>query len=167
LKPDIILYGEPHPRSEEIAQTVAKDVKKIDLLLVVGTGMKVDGIQHVIRSLAQAATSRMVRKTAISSLPTASIYMNMEFSGQSKWLDIFQCWVKGDCEEFATMVRAEFDSSNVAKEKTRTSGNLGGQSKIDNGEKGDIEDVSSSSTFRQKVVFANRRVDLRPLCRYF
>jgi hypothetical protein len=27
--------------------------------------------------------------------------------------------------------------------------------------------VSSSSTFRQKVVFANRRVDLRPLCRYF
>jgi NAD-dependent SIR2 family protein deacetylase len=167
LKPNIILYGEDHPRSEEIAQIIAKDVKVVDLLLVVGTSMKVDGIQHVIRPFAQAATHRAIKQTKKpASLQPRSIYLNTDFCNKKKWSDFFQCWVKGDCQAFSTMFLKEFEvnrSRNIGKGKKKM---LEEMCMIDE-EKGRDEDVPDGDTFEQKVYFANRRLDLRPLCRYF
>ena len=62
LNLDIILYRDPHPLSEEITQKVAKNIKAADLLLVVGTSMKVDRIQNVIWPFTQAVTCRLTEK---------------------------------------------------------------------------------------------------------
>jgi NAD+-dependent protein deacetylase SIR2 len=164
LKPDIILYGEDHPLAEEIAHIIDMDRRKIDLLLVVGTSMKVDGVQRVIRTFAQAVKSRIARAKATFLLPN-SVYLNMDFPSQSKWVDIFQFWVKGDCEAFATMLQTQFNSNhsrNIIKLQTGPSG----MSTIDGEEWGD-DDTSGGSTLEQKMAFTNRRVDLRPLYRYF
>jgi len=47
LRPDVILYARTTSRAEEIARIQHQDVQAADLLLVVGTSMKVDGIQNM------------------------------------------------------------------------------------------------------------------------
>ncbi|EIM78975.1 DHS-like NAD/FAD-binding domain-containing protein, partial [Stereum hirsutum FP-91666 SS1] len=53
LRPAIVLYNEPHPLGDEIGAIQAIDIgKKPDLLLIMGTSLKVPGFKKIVKSFA-------------------------------------------------------------------------------------------------------------------
>lgn len=55
LRPDVVLYGEPHPDGERVGTITQRDLMgpRPDLLLVVGTSLKVPGTKRLVRELAK------------------------------------------------------------------------------------------------------------------
>jgi NAD+-dependent protein deacetylase SIR2 len=151
LRPDIILYGEDHPLAEEIADLQKMDVSSVDLLLVVGTSMKVDGIQAIIRTFTRSLRRQRGMMQAI--------YLNTELSSPQKWAEAFDFWVWGDCQLFAIMVEDELEKEMVDGRQTL-------EPSLETGHKAE-ESSQSGGTFWQRIAVADRRLDLRPLCRYY
>ena len=59
LRPAIVLYDEPHPYGEAIGDLQAYDLlKKPDLLLIMGTSLKVHGLKLVVREFAKAVHAK-------------------------------------------------------------------------------------------------------------
>jgi NAD-dependent histone deacetylase SIR2 len=159
LRPDIILYGEDHPLADEIAEIVKVDARAVGCLLVVGTSMKVDGIQHIIRTFTQALDRKHGKKKA----PLfSSIYLNTEMSGQKKWSEVFDFWVKGNCELFATMIQEELDRRGMKTRETQIQIQM-----VPTEVSGEGEEESSASNLKQRMALTDRRLDLRPLWRYY
>lgn len=55
MKPDVVLYGESHKEGERVGEITRKDLMgpRPDLLLVVGTSLKVPGTKLLVRELAK------------------------------------------------------------------------------------------------------------------
>ncbi|KAL8293410.1 hypothetical protein RQP46_000111 [Phenoliferia psychrophenolica] len=55
MKPDVVLYGEAHPEGERVGEITRRDLMgpRPDLLLVVGTSLKVPGTKLLVRELAK------------------------------------------------------------------------------------------------------------------
>mgnify|MGYP001578721742 FL=1 len=55
MKPDVVLYGEAHKEGERVGEITRKDLlgARPDLLLVVGTSLKVPGTKLLVRELAK------------------------------------------------------------------------------------------------------------------
>lgn len=59
LRPNIILYNEHHSQGDVIADTLSIDLKKKpDLLIVMGTSLKVIGVKRLVKEIAST-----IRKT--------------------------------------------------------------------------------------------------------
>jgi NAD-dependent histone deacetylase SIR2 len=59
LRPNIVLYGEDHPHAEVITTGLNTDLKsKPDMLLIMGTSLKVHGVKQLVRTAAQAVHAR-------------------------------------------------------------------------------------------------------------
>jgi NAD-dependent SIR2 family protein deacetylase len=155
LRPDVIFYDEVHPLADEIAKIVEKDVRAVDGLLVVGSSMKVDGIQHIIHAFAQSLSRKHGKKKAPF---FSSIYLNMDMARPQKWSEVFDIWVKGDCQLFATMVQKELDGKKTKIEGLKTRKHRSGKEE---------EDELSVTNVRRRVVLTDRRLDLRPVWRYY
>ncbi|KAG8698872.1 hypothetical protein FRC08_005658 [Ceratobasidium sp. 394] len=58
LRPAIVLYDEPHPLGDHIGAVQTSDLgKKPDLLIVMGTSLKVHGLRRLVKSFARAVHS--------------------------------------------------------------------------------------------------------------
>lgn len=94
LRPDIVLYGEDHPQGEAIAAAHEHDLT-LDLLLVVGTSLKVPGTAKLVKEL-----SKQLHNNGLGH----SFYIN-ETAPAKDWLNIFDIFLEGDCQAFAKMLR--------------------------------------------------------------
>jgi NAD-dependent SIR2 family protein deacetylase len=57
FRPDIILYDEPDPRADTIAEIIQHDMQvDIDLILILGTSLTVHGIQNSRKALLSSPT---------------------------------------------------------------------------------------------------------------
>jgi len=146
LRPSVVLYGEDHREGEGVGEVVRRDLcgigdvklatsssdkgesssptkirarprKGPDLLLVVGTSLRVPGTKRIVREFSKAVRSRT--SPSSSHLPTPSpppqsenavenirtIYLNNEFPLPSReWEGVFDTWVNGDVQAVARMV---------------------------------------------------------------
>ncbi|KAK4692363.1 hypothetical protein P7C70_g9146, partial [Phenoliferia sp. Uapishka_3] len=139
MKPDVVLYGEAHPEGERVGAITRRDLMgpRPDLLIVVGTSLKVPGTKLLVKELAKVikpVTWEKVRgqnKENISPLcsmhsassgkggtkrkltppkPKAihTIYVNLEFPTPSReFKDVFDVWMNGDIQEFVEGVEQE------------------------------------------------------------
>lgn len=101
LRPDIVLYGEDHPTGDDISLKLAKDCSRApQLLIVMGTSLKVVGIKRLVRSLAQAtrAAGGMV------------VFVNKTTVSQSEWRNIFDYHVLADSDAWVANVRSHIPS---------------------------------------------------------
>lgn len=70
LRPNIVLYGEEHPHAEAIALAIKADLKtRPDLLLIVGTSLRVHGVKQLVRQAARAVHARGGQVILINSEP--------------------------------------------------------------------------------------------------
>jgi NAD-dependent SIR2 family protein deacetylase len=98
LRPGIILYGESHPKGEDIAEWQAMDEKRADCLLVVGTSLKTFGSVDLVKKL-----SANLRKNKSGQV----YYMDLE--NPSKSLEeVFDHVIQTDCQKFANYMLEEF-----------------------------------------------------------
>ncbi|TFK28155.1 DHS-like NAD/FAD-binding domain-containing protein [Coprinopsis marcescibilis] len=150
LRPSVVLYNEAHHNGESVGDVVQKDLigsskgrgkSGADLLLVVGTSLKVPGTKRMVREFAKAVKSRGVgsyskeesstgsNSPAGSSRqspssddepsppPVKAIYLNLDFPVPTReWEGVFDAWVQGDAQTFADMLREEIKKEAKIKE---------------------------------------------------
>lgn len=89
LRPDIVLYGEEHPNAHLISPIVTHDISLCpDLLLILGTSLRVHGLKVLVREFAKAIHSR----------GGTVIFVNFTKPSESSWGDIIDYWVQWDCD---------------------------------------------------------------------
>ncbi|KAK2592358.1 NAD-dependent deacetylase hst3 [Conoideocrella luteorostrata] len=89
LRPDIVLYGEEHPSSHLISPIVTHDLGLYpDMLLILGTSLRVHGLKVMVREFAKAVHSKGGKV----------IFVNFTKPPESIWRDIIDYWVQWDCD---------------------------------------------------------------------
>ncbi|KAG6019509.1 hypothetical protein E4U40_006965, partial [Claviceps sp. LM458 group G5] len=89
LRPDIVLYGEEHPSSHLISPIVTHDLSlSPDMLLILGTSLRVHGLKVMVREFAKAVHSKGGKV----------VFVNLTEPPRSVWGDIIDYWVQWDCD---------------------------------------------------------------------
>jgi NAD-dependent histone deacetylase SIR2 len=142
LRPSVVLYNEAHREGEGVGEVVRRDLvgkrgrgASADLLLVVGTSLRVPGTKRIVREFSKAVKSRGgdSEKSSVSGLHTPSsspaprreadedmvpraIYLNLEFPVPAREFEgVFDAWLQGDAQQFAEMLDAELEKEAQAK----------------------------------------------------
>lgn len=89
LLPDVVLYGGYHPASHEIAATAQQD-RDLSLLVVMGTSLRVYGVQTLVRELGRRAKERGGLR----------VYVGREKPAQGMQ-GSFDAWFCGECDDFS------------------------------------------------------------------
>ncbi|PSR82836.1 hypothetical protein BD289DRAFT_295481 [Coniella lustricola] len=90
LRPDVVLYGEEHPESHRISTIIQHDIALApDMLIVMGTSLKVHGLKTVVREFAKTVHNRKDGKV---------IFVNYTKPADSVWADVFDFWIEMDCD---------------------------------------------------------------------
>jgi len=110
LRPGIVLYNEPHPRGTQIAELVLADLRRgPDLLVVMGTSLKVPGCKKLIRDVAQEVHGR----------GGLAVFVNVTPVAAAEWDGIFDYHVSATTDEFCTVVAAVVEACEAKKEARR------------------------------------------------
>ncbi|TWU72171.1 hypothetical protein ED733_000354 [Metarhizium rileyi] len=89
LRPDIVLYGEEHPNSHLISPIITHDLGLYpDMLLILGTSLRVHGLKVMVREFAKAVHSKGGKV----------VFVNFTKPPDSIWGDIIDYWVQWDCD---------------------------------------------------------------------
>ena len=150
LRPSVVLYNELHKDGEGVGEVVRRDLvggskgkgrSGADVLLVVGTSLRVPGTKRMVREFSKAVRSRgsgsskdlpdaTPKCTPIPSPsprrslesrdgcpPIKSIYLNFDFPVPTReWEGVFDAWVQGDAQTFAHLLMDEVAKEVAAKE---------------------------------------------------
>jgi NAD-dependent histone deacetylase SIR2 len=96
LRPDIVLYNEPHPQGDVIAEYVGFDIsKRPTVLIVMGTSLKVVGLKKMIKDLA-----RSVRQEPNGLV----LFINKTPAPRSEWKTIFDFELIGECDAWVNIL---------------------------------------------------------------
>ncbi|KAF8873993.1 DHS-like NAD/FAD-binding domain-containing protein, partial [Infundibulicybe gibba] len=145
LRPSVVLYNEAHKDGEGVGEVVQKDLmgsskgkgrSGADLLLVVGTSLRVPGTKRMVREFAKAVRSRASAPSSKDGSGTGSptptprrsptseeepsmkaVYLNLDFPVPTReWEGVFDAWVQGDAQEFANLLGEELEKESRAKD---------------------------------------------------
>ena len=89
LRPNIVLYNEHHSAGDTIAECAHTDLRKRpDLLLVMGTSLKVTGIKKLVKDMAKEVKSNggrviLINKTALASMSEWKSVFDMVWLGEA------------------------------------------------------------------------------------
>ena len=109
LRPAIVLYDEPHPLGDEIGQIQAADSRKRpDLMIIMGTSLKVHGLKKLVREFAKVTHARKGPKT-----PGIVIFVNKTPPG-SEWDGVIDYHVEGDADSWTDKVLADWKKHKPA-----------------------------------------------------
>ncbi|TFK36930.1 DHS-like NAD/FAD-binding domain-containing protein [Crucibulum laeve] len=110
LRPAIVLYDEPHPLGDDIGAIQSVDVgRKPDLMIIMGTSLKVHGLKKLVKEFARVihSSSSSSSQASGSKKPYKVIFVN-KTAPSSEWDDIIDCHVAGETDEWVTDVIAEW-----------------------------------------------------------
>ena len=115
LRPRIVLYNEMHPDSEAIGKITEADLKaRPDLLMVVGTSMKIPGVKRMVREMVKAV--RSVRSGSTIWINSGQQPPQTGAFDQTSW-DVI---VDGDCQTVAHLVDSTWErASDLPKTPTK------------------------------------------------
>ncbi|KAG1750732.1 DHS-like NAD/FAD-binding domain-containing protein [Suillus lakei] len=149
LRPSVVLYNELHKDGEGVGEVARRDLvgsskgkgrSGVDVLLVVGTSLKVPGTKRMVREFSKAVRARgcpASRDTGSASIglatptpspskgpatsaedsPIKSIYLNFDFPGPTReWEGVFDAWLQGDAQSFAELLKEEIIKEAAEKE---------------------------------------------------
>jgi NAD-dependent SIR2 family protein deacetylase len=89
LRPDIVLYGEEHPHANQMGPLITHDLSLgPDVLLIMGTSLRVHGLKVMIREFAKAVHTRGGQV----------VFINRTKPSESTWGDVIDYWVEWDCD---------------------------------------------------------------------
>ncbi|CUM68258.1 uncharacterized protein PRCAT00005979001 [Priceomyces carsonii] len=107
LRPDVVLYGENHPQSEILSQGLNLDLKlKPDLLIIMGTSLKVDGVKKLAKSLCNTIHNRGGKVIFINKTPVSK-----------QWENFIDYEILSDCDNFIKILRHEIPDLFLTQEQ--------------------------------------------------
>lgn len=94
LRPDVVLYGEAHPRAEVIGKAVQADLRrKPDCVLVCGTSLKIPGFKKMVKTFAAQAHERGGKV----------VFVNMD-APTAEWRGVFDYHFQGATDSFCELL---------------------------------------------------------------
>lgn len=97
LRPNIVLYGEDHPQNTLLSPFVPFDASsQPDVLIIMGTSLKVFGLQKIIREFAKAVHAQKNGKV---------IFVNRTKPAESVWDSFIDYFVPMDCDDWVEDLR--------------------------------------------------------------
>lgn len=100
LRPNIVLYGEEHPLDESLAPLIPFDLSSgPEILIIMGTSLKVHGLQKVVREFAKKIHARKDGKGKV-------IFVNRTKPAESMWENVIDSYVAMDCDDWVKDLRA-------------------------------------------------------------
>ena len=99
LRPSIVLYGESHPATDDLASITTHDLSlKPDVLLILGTSLQVHGLKAMVREFAKRVHARPKGQGKV-------IFVNLTPPSESIWKDYLDYWVSMDCDAWVNSLR--------------------------------------------------------------
>jgi NAD-dependent SIR2 family protein deacetylase len=94
LRPNIVLYGEDHPSNTLLTPLIPFDAGcRPEVLVIMGTSLKVFGLQKIVREFAKAVHSHKNGKGRV-------IFVNRTRPAESVWEGIIDDFVAMDCDDW-------------------------------------------------------------------
>ncbi len=110
LRPGIVLYDEAHPLGDDIGAIQASDVsRKPDMLIIMGTSLKVHGLRKLVKDFAKAvhASAPSDPQSAKKSWMGKVVFVNKTAPG-SEWNGVIDYHVEGETDAWAHKVEEEW-----------------------------------------------------------
>lgn len=97
LRPNIVLYGEDHPQNSMLVPLIAFDQSSSpDVLIIMGTSLKVHGLQKVVRDFAKVVHAQKNGRV---------IFINRTRPSESQWDGVIDDYVAMDCDDWINDLR--------------------------------------------------------------
>ncbi len=110
LRPSIVLYDENHPLGEQIGDLQVFDLyRKPDLLLIMGTSLKVHGLKRVVREFAKAVHAKKGLVVFVNLTPPSK-----------EWEDVIDIHIQGETDRWVESVEADWKSYKPADWEIQT-----------------------------------------------
>ncbi|KAK6463789.1 DHS-like NAD/FAD-binding domain-containing protein [Scheffersomyces coipomensis] len=107
LRPDIVLYGEHHPQADILAQGLNVDLRaRPDLLIVMGTSLKVDGVKKLVKSLSASIHSKGGKVIFVNKTPLSK-----------QWDSYIDYEILSDCDNFVKILKKEIPDLFLTQEQ--------------------------------------------------
>ncbi|KZT30863.1 DHS-like NAD/FAD-binding domain-containing protein [Neolentinus lepideus HHB14362 ss-1] len=131
LRPAIVLYDEPHPLGEDIGAIQTADMnRKPDLLVIMGTSLKVHGFKKLVKDFARVVHSHCETPMTPSPSPSPEkprkrakakkeswagkvVFVNKTAPG-SEWESIIDYWVEADTDAWSEKTLVEWKKMRPA-----------------------------------------------------
>src|ERR1700722_4780131 len=116
MVPDVLLYGQENGDGEYVGDIQMKDIRVTDLLVVVGTSLKVDGAKSTVKEF-----SKYLRRHHSRTGPALrAIYINTDLTAPKTWSRVFDAWVKADCQVVASAILDRMDSlTSISEDQSK------------------------------------------------
>ena len=96
LRPNVVLYGEEHPAAHLLSPITTHDLGLgPDVLLILGTSLRVHGLKVLVKEFAKAVHARGGGKGKV-------IFVNRTKPPESIWSDVIDYWVGMDCDRWVS-----------------------------------------------------------------
>ncbi|KAJ2158297.1 NAD-dependent deacetylase hst3 [Coemansia sp. RSA 552] len=119
LRPDIVLYNEAHPQGELIGALSEYDLKRRpDLLIVIGTSLKIPGIKRMVREMSRCVHDSAGRTKRAGA--GKAIFINRDEPPRG-WDDVFDYYISGDADQAIDLlpIRAEPAVNEASHSQTK------------------------------------------------
>ena len=94
LRPNIVLYHEAHPSDHLLAPLPPHDISQNpEVLIIMGTSLKVHGLQKLIREFAKSIHGRKQGKGRV-------VFVNRTKPAESIWHEFIDDWISMDCDDW-------------------------------------------------------------------
>jgi NAD+-dependent protein deacetylase SIR2 len=117
LRPAIVLYDEVHPLGDEIGAIQTIDIgRKPDMLIIMGTSMKVHGLKKMVKEFAKVTHAKSSSSSSCSSPKNEKqfvgkvVFVNKTPPG-SEWDGIIDYHVLGDTDSWVEKVIEDWKKS--------------------------------------------------------
>ncbi len=128
LRPDVLLYGEQHPRDTLLQSVLRQDLDGgASVLLIMGTSLKVPGCKGMVKDFVKEMR-KGGRGRVVCVNPTAP--------ARSEWRGFIDDWVAMECDAWVKLVRARWDGSGAAGADDEEA--AGGQEGESDGRRGSV-----------------------------
>jgi NAD-dependent histone deacetylase SIR2 len=103
------LYDEPHPLGDDIAAIQTSDLsKRPDLLIIMGTSLKVHGLKKLVREFAKAVHHGSTSSS--STAPPKVVFVN-KTAPAAEWAGVIDLHVQGTSDDWVERVIADWKHS--------------------------------------------------------
>lgn len=110
LRPNVVLYGEEHPDADMVGSLAEADIRAApDLMIILGTSLKVHGLKVFVKQFARAVHARGGRVVFVNNTPPPD----------SVWSDAIDFFVAMDCDAWVADVKAR--RAGIWEKQTRLS----------------------------------------------
>jgi len=113
LRPAIVLYGEPHPLGDEIGNMQTTDIaRKPDMLIIMGTSLKVHGLKKLIkdfaRSVHESGPSNDTLNSSRGKRWAGKVIFVNKTPPAAEWSNIIDYHIAGETDDWSTRVISDW-----------------------------------------------------------